>query len=227
MSCPSFELDTLGVILVGTLVSYVLLGVVTMQVYDSVQMKSMVGAVWCGEVGNAISFGMAVYTIIITNLGHPERLAHPPKSFMAAVFLGSLVSFSGVCGSRASAGRCRCSVSCPQCHYVRIRYRRALSRAGAELGPLFIAIWAASAANDLLIAGTLVYLLYRLRPNTFERTTAVVEKLIRWTIETGVVTSIASVIMLSVFVSMGTNSVGWPSSSLFPIFSPTPFWQGE
>jgi hypothetical protein len=38
---------------------------------------------------------MAVYTIIITNLGHPECLAHPPKSFMAAVFLGSLVSFSG------------------------------------------------------------------------------------------------------------------------------------
>ncbi|KAJ7766276.1 hypothetical protein B0H14DRAFT_3510069 [Mycena olivaceomarginata] len=102
MSCPSFELDTLGIILVGTLVSYVLLGVVTMQVYvyygrfpqDSVQMKSMVGAVWCGEAGHAISFGMTVYTIIITNLGHSERLAHPPNSFMAAVFLGSLVSFS-------------------------------------------------------------------------------------------------------------------------------------
>ncbi|KAJ7707049.1 hypothetical protein B0H14DRAFT_2646921 [Mycena olivaceomarginata] len=105
MSCPSFKLnDTLaaGVLLVGTLVSYVLLGAVTLQVYvyygrfpqDSIKMKAMVGAVWCGEVGHAISLGMVVYTNLITYFGHPEHLAHLPNSLLATILLGGLVSLS-------------------------------------------------------------------------------------------------------------------------------------
>ncbi|KAJ7342546.1 hypothetical protein DFH08DRAFT_963288 [Mycena albidolilacea] len=184
-------------------------------------MKSMVGAVWCGEVGHAISFGMAVYTIVITNFGHPERLVHFPNSLLAAIFLGSLVSFSVqiffafriYALSRSLWIPCICwalslfRVVPPNV----ILFAFSASEPGPELlqrwGPLFIAIWAASAANDLLIAGTLVYLLYQRRSDTFAGTTAVVDKLIRWTIETGVVTSIASVIMLSVFVAMRTTFV--------------------
>ncbi|KAF7334667.1 hypothetical protein MVEN_02297200 [Mycena venus] len=76
-----------------------------------------------------------------------------------------------------------------------------------EWGWLFDTVWAVSAVNDLLIAGTLVFLLYQRRNQSLERTAAVVDKLIQWTIETGVVTSISSIAMLGVFLSMRFNFV--------------------
>ncbi|KAJ7797013.1 hypothetical protein B0H14DRAFT_3549330 [Mycena olivaceomarginata] len=173
MSCPSKLDDTLGVLLVGTLVSYVLFGALTLQVHvycgrfpqDSIKMKAMVGAVWCGEVEHAISLGMAVYTNLITYFGHPER--HPPNSLLATILLGGLVSFSVqiffafriYALSRSFWIPCICwALSCPPNVIIFAFIAR---ETGFELvqswAPLFIAIWAASAANDLLIAGTLVF----------------------------------------------------------------------
>ncbi|KAJ7342552.1 hypothetical protein DFH08DRAFT_1012233 [Mycena albidolilacea] len=179
MSCPSFKLDDiLGVLLVGTILSYLLLGVVTLQV----------GAVWCGEVGQAISLGMAVYTNLIIYFGHPERLAHPPNSLLASILLGGLVSFSGKpTPEHISLSLIAQLTRDPVQIFFAFRIY-ALSRSfwipcicwalslfrfvppnvimfafgargtGFELvqswAPLFIVIWAASAANDLLIAGT-------------------------------------------------------------------------
>jgi len=224
MSAPAFDADsTLGALLIGTLVSYALFGVTTTQAYiyfgrfpkDSIRIKALVAAVWCGEFAHTICIAISLYTMLITNYEHPERLLVLPNSLLASTFIGSLVSvgvqvffaFRIYALSKSLWIPCICwALSLfrfippnvilfayghqPAPHFLQ------------RFGPLFDAIWAASAANDLLIAGTLVFLLYTRRSIGVEHTVVIVDKLIAWTIETGVVTSIASIIMLVVFISL-------------------------
>ncbi|KAJ7813900.1 hypothetical protein B0H14DRAFT_2851910 [Mycena olivaceomarginata] len=228
MSVPAFDADsTLGALLIGTLVSYALFGVTTTQVYvyygrfqDPWKMKAMVGAVWCGELAHTICIAISLYTMVITNYGHPERLLVLPNSLLASTFIGSLVSFAVQVFfairiyslSKSWWIPCICwALSLfrfvpPNVILFAYGHRPAHEFLG-KFGPLFDAIWAASAANDLLIAGTLVYLLYRRRSSVFEKIVAVIDKLIQWTIETGVVTSIASIIMLVSFISLPSTFV--------------------
>ncbi|KAJ7700769.1 hypothetical protein B0H17DRAFT_211503 [Mycena rosella] len=77
----------------------------------------------------------------------------------------------------------------------------------------FDAIWAIGSANDLTIAVALVYWLYRHRPDMQLRAGALVDKLITWTIETGVVTGCSGLITLVCFVTMRDNYV-WLASHL-------------
>jgi len=226
----SFNVDkTLGALLVGTLVSYMLFGVTTTQAYiyygrfpkDPRKMKAMVAAVWCGELGHVLCIGHSIYVMIITDYGHPERLAHIPNSLLAATFIGGLVS-SGVQSffayriyvlSRSWWIPCICwGLSLfrivPSNVTVFIDgIHEPLAEFVAKWNWLFNTVWAVSAANDLLIAGTLVFLLYRQRSHALKSTAAVVDKLIKWTIETGVVTSISGIIMLACFVAMRASFI--------------------
>jgi len=180
----------------------------------------MVAAVWCGEFGHTICIAMSIYAMVITNYGHPERLLVLPKSLLASTFFGSVVSF-GVqiffafriySLSKSLWVPCICwALSLfrfvpPNVILFAFGHKPAPEFLG-RFGPLFDAIWAASAANDLLIAGTLVYLLYGKRDKVFQRTTAIVDKLILWTIETGVVTGIASIVMMIVFISLPSTFI--------------------
>lgn len=49
----------------------------------------------CGEFAHAICVAAALYKMLITNYGHPERLLVLPNSFLASTFFGSLVTFGG------------------------------------------------------------------------------------------------------------------------------------
>ncbi|KAJ7083053.1 hypothetical protein B0H15DRAFT_851016 [Mycena belliarum] len=223
MSSPSFDADsTLGALLVGTLVSYVLFGVTTTQVYiyydrfpeDSSKMKAMVASVWLGELAHVICIGHSLYVMVITDYGHPERLAHIPSSLFAATFVGGMVS-AGVQSffafriyilSKSLWIPCICWAMSlfrvlPS-NIVTFSYgiHEPLGEFIDKWNWLFDTVWAISAANDLLIAISLVFLLYRQRNYTLKRTTAVVNKLIAWTVETGVVTSAAGIIMMAFFI---------------------------
>ncbi|KAJ7798392.1 hypothetical protein B0H14DRAFT_2906744 [Mycena olivaceomarginata] len=213
-------------LLIGTLVSYALFGVTTTQVYvyygrfqDPWKMKAML----CGELAHTICIAISLYTMVITNYGHPERLLVLPNSLLASTFIGSLVSFAAG-GFRAFVGALSLFRFVPPNVILFAYGHRPAHEFLGKFGPLFDAIWAASAANDLLIAGTLVYLLYRRRSSVFEKTVAVIDKLIQWTIgerktlqndkltymisqKTGVVTSIASIIMLVSFISLPSTFV--------------------
>ncbi|KAJ7188873.1 hypothetical protein C8R46DRAFT_1205992 [Mycena filopes] len=70
-----------------------------------------------------------------------------------------------------------------------------------------LCIWGVSAVNDLIIAATLVFLLYRSRSDVHKRTAALVDKLIQWTIETGMVTSIVGLVTLVCYVKMRYNFI--------------------
>ncbi|KAJ7898602.1 hypothetical protein B0H14DRAFT_174369 [Mycena olivaceomarginata] len=223
MSATTFNADsTLGALLIGTLVSYALFGVTTTQVYiyygrfpqDSWGLKSFVVAAWCCDFAHTICIAITIYTMVITNYGHPERLFVLPNSLLASIFIGGLLSFGVQLFfsfriyplSKSFWVPCICwALSLfrfvPPNVILFVFGRGPAAQFLGRFGPLFDAIWPpASAANDLLIAGTLVILLYRRRNAGLGSTIAMVDKLIVWTIETGVVTSIASLLMLIVFI---------------------------
>ncbi|KAJ6479466.1 hypothetical protein C8R47DRAFT_1136927 [Mycena vitilis] len=197
---------------------------------DLLKLKLLVAGVWCGECAHTICIGMSIYDMVIVDSvdsgspGDPLRL---PASLLASTLIGSLVSFVVqaffalriyVLTRPSPSWLWTCiPILCLFLSFARLLppnivlfafgIREPVPRFLARWGWLFDTLWAVSAANDLITAGTLVVLLWRRRDDGVAGTIAVVDKLIAWTIETGVVTSIASIIMMSVFVSMPFNFI--------------------
>ncbi|KAJ7214426.1 hypothetical protein GGX14DRAFT_610869 [Mycena pura] len=72
----------------------------------------------------------------------------------------------------------------------------------AEWAWALIVVLSLGATTDIGITVTLIFLLLRGRSKFFRKTTALVEKLIRWTIETCMMTSLCSLLVLICFVTM-------------------------
>ncbi|KAJ6454212.1 hypothetical protein C8R45DRAFT_1082874 [Mycena sanguinolenta] len=70
--------------------------------------------------------------------------------------------------------------------------------------------WSLSVACDVTIATTLVAVLCSQRSHARSKTAALVDKLILWTIETGMLTSMSSGLLLACFLAMKANYVWFP-----------------
>ncbi|KAJ7119058.1 hypothetical protein C8R44DRAFT_188354 [Mycena epipterygia] len=222
--------STLGALEIGILVSCALFGVTTTQTYvyysrfpdDSRQLKFLVALVWFCEIAHLISIGQTLYQWTISDFENPQRLLFVPitlaigpipigiieacvqgffsfriyrlsKSLYIPVFTGTMAFLGALFSILAS-------IYASQPELLITTYE-------AQRSWIFYVIWAASTGNDLLIAATLVYWLYRQRNNAHTRTLALVDKLIKWTIETGVITSAASILSLISFVLMMDNLI--------------------
>ncbi|KAJ7842396.1 hypothetical protein B0H13DRAFT_1909823 [Mycena leptocephala] len=206
-STVSFDVNTtVGALEIGILVSYVLFGVTTTQTYiyysrfphDPKKLKALVAFVWVCEMAHALCLGHTLYVDTISEYAHPERvLGAPPKSFTAAIFLSGLI---GTCGSGVDLGRYLRGEMAMAPH-SNVEYKR---------------------GNDLTVTAALAVLLFRQRRTAHKRTAALVDKLILWTIETGMLTSSASVVMLACYVTMKDNFIWTAVFSVVPrLFSNT------
>ncbi|KAJ7823853.1 hypothetical protein B0H14DRAFT_2825488 [Mycena olivaceomarginata] len=219
-SAVSFNVNTtIGIFQIGVLISYVLFGVTTTQSYiyysrfpeDSSNLKALVAFVWICELGHAICMGHALYIYTILDYAHPERLlgAFPISGSISPFFVGLIVAcVQGFFSFRIYALSKRLyipilswtmSLMRLAAHTVMgVEAVRMTSWASyeAQWRPLLTAIWIVSAANDVLITTTLVYLLYRQRSHVHKRTVAVMDKIILWTVETGMLTSVSGIMMI-------------------------------
>ncbi|KAJ7108853.1 hypothetical protein C8R43DRAFT_184958 [Mycena crocata] len=229
---PSLSFDpnpTLGALQIGVLVSYVLFGVTTTQTYmyytrfpnDTPKFKLMVAFIWFCELAHAICIGHTLYVVTISDYGHPERLVRTPESLSTAILFSGIVgpcvqaffSFRIYVLSKKLYVPCVCwllsflrmvgSVSV----FILALEMVSLASYEAQWGWLLTTILAVGAGVDLIIASTLVYLLSKKRDLGHKSTAATVDKLIKWTIETGVVTSAGGIIMLICFETMKDNFV--------------------
>ncbi|KAJ7850998.1 hypothetical protein B0H13DRAFT_2360417 [Mycena leptocephala] len=227
----SFNPDTtIGAYQIGVLVSYVLFGVTTTQTYiyfsrfseDSPKLKALVAFVWVCEVAHALCIGHTLYTITISDYMHPERLAGA-----APISLEMAVLFHGIIASCVQCYFAFRIYKFSQSLYIPIfcwamSFLRMLGDIGivvtavpmTALGTyevqfrwLVTALWSVSTVNDFTITATLVSLLYIQRSNAQRRTAALVDKLIVWTIETGMLTSLAGLGSLAFFVAMPENFI--------------------
>ncbi|KAF7365681.1 hypothetical protein MVEN_00441800 [Mycena venus] len=229
-SVVTFDANTtLGIFEIGVLVSYVLLGVTATQAYiyssrfpdDSFRLKALVAFVCLCEVAHAICLGHTLYAMTISDYGHPERvLGAVPKSFPTAVILSGIIgaSVQGFFSSRIyrlSEKLC-IPILCWTMSFLRVVLaivvtvpllrETSVPKYEVQWRWALTAVWIVNTLNDLTIAVTLVIILIGRRKNVaHKRTTALVDKLILWTIETGMLTSVASMITLACFIAMKDN----------------------
>ncbi|KAJ6514520.1 hypothetical protein DFH09DRAFT_1374006, partial [Mycena vulgaris] len=215
---------SLGAYVIGVLASYVLFGGTTIQAYiyygrfphDPRRLKFLVAFVWSCEIAHAVCIGHTLYQMTVSDYARPERLILIPKSLATAVFFSGTI---GACVQAFFSSRIYgISKSLPlPCLSWTLSFLRLLGSIIAGVyglrtktipefetrwAWLLNCVWSVTSANDLLIAGTLVHCLFRHRPMGDTRTVALVDKLIEWTIETGVVTSAAGLVTVVCFVTM-------------------------
>ncbi|KAJ6568417.1 hypothetical protein DFH09DRAFT_434449 [Mycena vulgaris] len=254
---PSFEADsTLGALLIGVLVSYVLFGVTTTQTYiyhgrfpkDSCKMKMLVAWVWFCELAHVICIGHTLYILTISDFAHPERLIKIPRSLGVSALFSGIVSscVQGFFSFRIYRLSKSLYIPCVTGTLSILSFAATVvifviglqtfpfTMFVVKWGWLLNTLWSVGAATDLIIAATLVCWLCRQRDNSHQITVALVDKLIAWNIETGVVTSAAAILNLACFVTMKNNFIwiaclnsrttlrtmsGLPVSLSYPVYS--------
>ncbi|KAJ6485524.1 hypothetical protein C8R45DRAFT_1214296 [Mycena sanguinolenta] len=228
-----FDADsTLGALLIGVLLSYVLFGVTTTQVYlysgrfpnDSRGMKLLVAGVWLLELGHVICIGHTLYVLVVSDFGHPERITDIPESLGVSTLLNAVIAMcvQGFFSYRIYRLWKRLAIpllswalsflflgATAAVFVIGFQASVTFQLFEVQWGWLLDSMWAVAAANDLIIAMALVFWLVREREDTYQ-ITAVVDKVIGWTIETGLITSAAAILNLLCFVTMKNNFI-WVS----------------
>ncbi|KAF7293998.1 hypothetical protein MKEN_01445900 [Mycena kentingensis (nom. inval.)] len=219
-----------GALEIGVLTSCVLLGITITQTYvywsrfkdDSVYLKALVSAAWLSDLAHGVCIAVNLYGETITDAPLEARLVSISPSLSASVLFSSLAilltqgffayriyTFSkrmrtlilstlmlliGACFSTLFAVLVATVVAPTYAEFI------------PRFGWLAMAFWICSTVTDVVIAVMLVFLLHRTRSRArgvmMKRSLAITDKLILWSIESGVVTSMFSVVTLISFITM-------------------------
>ncbi|KAJ7028022.1 hypothetical protein C8F04DRAFT_1266412 [Mycena alexandri] len=172
---------------------------------DSLRLKVLVGFVWYVYWYPSL----ARYALLNMQLQTELDNLVPPHSFEAAILFSGLIAASvqGFFSFRIYAlKKPYIAVLCRMLSALRLLELTFVSitavgvtlleRYEKERGWLFMAGWCIRAATDVTITATLVVILYSQRSNVRGRTAALVDKIIAWAPETGLVTSALGMVML-------------------------------
>jgi len=220
---------TLGASLIGVGVSTFLFGLTTGQVYayangsfkDGIYMKLFVLVIWMAELGETVFIWVYLYQAVITNYGKPETIDSLPWS------LGGLLAFSAFI---------ECSIQAFYAYRIRVLSDRlwvavivwiaSAIRFGAITGEAILAIrtqfisvflkkykWffifslSEGVALDIVNTASLCFYLIPRKP-PFANTRKVVNKIILWSIETGILTCICAIGMVVLSVVKPSKLTG-------------------
>ncbi|KAF7348653.1 hypothetical protein MVEN_01383700 [Mycena venus] len=231
MDDPAVPHTTIGVCLIGALVSFMLFGVMTTQTYiyykrfpdDSLKLKALVAFVWTCDGVHTLCVGHLLYVYTIYDNAHTQGiLGRPaPKSYETTIF------FYGVTGAIVQGFfSFRIYGFSKKLYLCILIYVLAFLRLLATIASLYVGLrmtslakyleqevwratagWAMGTTNDLIITSTLVVILHRRRKDAFRRTAALVDQVILWTLETGMLMSVTGIISLACFVTMRENFI--------------------
>lgn len=205
---------SIGIVEVGILFSSVLYGIATVQAFlyternfkDPLYLKTMVGLVWVFETMHTIFIWVLLYGLTVTNYGNSSAINDTPWSLAAALpltsLLGSIVQVFFANRVRVLSGRLIIPIIAWCGAVLRIGF-------GITLGVVFInshsipnffanfqwlvtTQFVLSAAVDVLNTVSLCFYLLRRRTD-FKSTQRMVDKLVMYTIETGLITSMCAV----------------------------------
>ncbi|KAJ8072614.1 hypothetical protein PM082_016173 [Marasmius tenuissimus] len=225
--------STLGALEVGGMVASLLTGIVTIQVYyyyskfpnDHIALKTMVAFVWVAELGHSICISHTVYIMTIVSRSDIRVLDLPPKTLSTALFFTALAtpliqSFFGwrIKELAPSRGGWTITLICWALALTRIIVLLLAFVGGIKMTSLqqYLKDWkwsvqtslVISAATDVLIALSLIWVLTRRRGETVSKSTiAMIDTLILWTLETGLLTCMGGLLMLVLFMVMPGNFI--------------------
>ncbi|KAJ7765718.1 hypothetical protein B0H16DRAFT_400130 [Mycena metata] len=200
--------SNLGALEIGTLLSFSLFGVTTTQAYtyysrfpnDSRNLKLLVAVVWFLEVAYGICIGQTLYETV-SNYIHLDRLGYLPPTLLISegITAAIIICVQGFFSFRIY--RLSQSPYIPVFNCILFLTRLALYIFllvyWSPRSPTVIEFenhsawvlyvnWSVSVANDVIVAVTLSYWLYRQRKSVDIRTVALIDKIIKWSLETGV-----------------------------------------
>ncbi|KAJ7445335.1 hypothetical protein FB451DRAFT_1293124 [Mycena latifolia] len=217
---------TLGPLESGTIVGTFLFGILTLQAFnyyrqfpeDSIRVKITVVVIWLLELGLTICSLHSVYWITVTSYGgfFLAFILQPPRTLLVTLFFSAAINSSVQVffGNRIRvlSGRLHIFFLCITVAILRFICHMALMATiwRSNTGFLIIeskAHWIAIVdmallpVGDGLIAVSMCYYLWNMRESQFRHTRKVVDTLMLWTVETTVVTSVAAVLQLILFLT--------------------------
>ncbi|KAJ7066213.1 hypothetical protein C8F01DRAFT_1122629 [Mycena amicta] len=240
MSAPAEAFDansTIGALLLGTMLGAILFGVTSMQAYvyytrfpdDRWMVKATVCFIWLAEATHVGAVSHTVYTLLVSDYGHPERLLErPPRSIIGYIFLTVTIAVTVQIFFSYRIYVLSESRIIPYITYalsfVRFAFGTTLFSVGLGVSSVAefvtkwqwigLVMWSLSAAEDVTITATLVFLLWRERARVHKSTTAFLDKIIMWSIETGLITCSCSLVTVILFHSMPNNFIWIAFSTL-------------
>ncbi|KAH7907141.1 hypothetical protein BJ138DRAFT_1116941 [Hygrophoropsis aurantiaca] len=210
--------NSIGAILTGAFVMAYLFGIVTVQTYqyyrkypgDSLGLKILVASVWSLLLGHSIAVATGVFAISVMKFGQlsAETLAtfpFPvglPSSIMFSTFLAPIVQSSSIQGYFAY----RIRVISKHTYIPALFWLDSLPHMLTEYAWLIEGVVVLEAVCDTLIALTMSYYLKRERSSALARTAQILSCLIKYTIETGALTSLTGLTVVICYMTL-TNLV--------------------
>ncbi|GLB44551.1 hypothetical protein LshimejAT787_1701780 [Lyophyllum shimeji] len=212
---------------VGVMFAIFLLGLVTIQAFtyfrtypnDPKGIKLLVAVVWALLSAHTLISTFALYRRTVTNYGRISDLQQNPEGMCATFPLSGLIgaivqSFFAWRLYRLS-GWIKIAIICWTLSVVRLGSLLAISVMTCRAASLhefqehwvwlvFFAL-SVSAFLDFMIAGSMSYCLWSRRGDFFKHSQPALDRLIAWTIQTGALTSISSILMLILYAVFQTN----------------------
>ncbi|KAF9468724.1 hypothetical protein BDZ94DRAFT_693505 [Collybia nuda] len=223
---PGITLDgTLGALLICTIIAVALFGVICLQTYqyfnyyvkDPLYMKILVAIIWCLEFVHTVVIVHALYRIVVTDFGVPSFLADEPATLKTSILFSGFIN-TGVQGFfayriKVVSKRWTMPIICWSLLAVRLTcviassiivLRVKIPEFASHYKWLLTLLLVATAIGDLVVAGALAYFLSQGRSG-FLKTDHVVNELILFSIETGLVTSLVAMAVLIIFLTKPTT----------------------
>ncbi|KAF8888909.1 hypothetical protein CPB85DRAFT_279442 [Mucidula mucida] len=227
---------TLGALLLGALFMYALLGLLISQTYsyfrtfpeDWVGLKLLVGGMFVSDIVHSICVTHPLYILTITNHDNPAAVAHPPTTltsnlipalgvrFLAGLFYTHRIwkltrnrTFGWIL---LAMDLIALSLGLTSCLYAVQR----VSPSGytPTMFALIPATLAIALVFDIVSSVTLVWWCASRRESGTKSTQIICDKIIIATVQTGLITTIASIMLLVTFVTMHDNFI-WLSIQFF------------
>ncbi|KAJ3923246.1 hypothetical protein F5877DRAFT_63474 [Lentinula edodes] len=170
-----------GMLEIGVVVSSILFGILTMQIYfyhknfseDPPWIKlGLVSGIWFIELTHTVCIAHEVYFYSVLHFGDTSTFNGWPVSFAIAAICHGVVAVLAELVSNIVIGVEIATIA-----------RQSFISFRQKWQWLILAVLILRAALDVLISGTLVYYLTYHRNNAYKNTIAVIDKLILWTID--------------------------------------------
>lgn len=219
---------TLGALEIGTTICVFLFGIVTVQTYlyfrsfprDDWKLKALVGWLWLLELGHTITVTEEIYVKTINEYGQPATIASF-SSFYASVILSAFIDFTAQAffayRIKKFSGKWIAAGICGFAAFVRLvmivmggvlgSVATDVVQFQAKWGWLVTSMLALGAAIDVTVAVSLCFYLRQHRNSPFTSTIQLIDKLMIWAIQTGLLTSIVAVVVVICDNTMKDNFV--------------------
>ncbi|KAF9477701.1 hypothetical protein BDN70DRAFT_880887 [Pholiota conissans] len=222
----SFLQPTLGALLIGILLSCILFGILTLQTYlyymkfpeDRIQLKILVGFIWLLELAHCISIMHTIYDYAVIGYGDLQVFIRLPTSLSVAILFTAIIGptvqiFYAERIRIVSGGKLIVPIFCwlmSLLHFsttlvssIKAIQMTSLVQYEEDWKWLLTTALSIGVSVDVIISASLCYFLSKLKTkSTVKRTTQAIDKIMVWTIQTGLLNSIASAATMICFLAI-------------------------